>query len=63
MLVKIIKRAVWLIIAPFFILLALAYIHLSMRKSDVLSSYIVPFGIVLLLIFLTDKTQDMKAVA
>jgi hypothetical protein len=57
-----VKRALWLFIAPFFILGALLYMRLALRRGNALTGLITPFGVVLLLIFITGETQDTRAV-
>jgi high-affinity K+ transport system ATPase subunit B len=49
------KRALWLLVSPVLVLLALLYLKLAER--DVLSALIFPYGVVLLLIFITSKTD------
>jgi ABC-type xylose transport system permease subunit len=50
------KRALWLLVAPVLVLLALVYLKLAERRG-VLTTLLFPFGVVLLLIFVTTKTD------
>ena len=50
------KRALWLLVAPVLVLLALIYLKLAERRG-VLSTLLFPFGLVLFLIFVTSKTD------
>jgi lipopolysaccharide export LptBFGC system permease protein LptF len=50
------KRALWLLVAPVLVLLALVYLKLAKRRG-VLATLLFPFGVVLFLIFVTTKTD------
>jgi ABC-type xylose transport system permease subunit len=50
------RRALWLLVAPILVLLALVYFRLAERRG-VLSTLLFPYGVVLFLIFVTTKTD------
>jgi lipopolysaccharide export LptBFGC system permease protein LptF len=50
------KRALWLLVAPVLVLLALVYFRLAERRGA-LVTLLFPFGVVLFLIFITSKTD------
>ena len=50
------KRALWLLVSPVLILLALAYFRLAERRGT-LTVLLFPYGVVLFLIFVTSKTD------
>lgn len=50
------KRALWLLVAPVLVLLALVYLKLAERRGALVTP-LFPFGLVLFLIFVTSKTD------
>jgi lipopolysaccharide export LptBFGC system permease protein LptF len=53
------RRALWLLVSPVLVLLAVAYLKLAERKGP-LVVLLFPFGVVLFLIFVTAKTDVDK---
>jgi hypothetical protein len=49
------KRALWLLVSPVLVLLALVYLKLAEHRG--LVALLLPFGVVLFLIFVTVKTD------